>query len=175
MRAADLCAFSIVAYCLMPDHMHVLVKGMDDDASLSSFTKRAKQLSGYHGRQLSSEPIWQPGYFERVLRDDEDTRVVAAYILNNPVRAGLVSAPGDYRFSGSGVRSLQDLLEWVAGRSTNDSRIGRPDLQVGRVENHPETDSITLDVKVGLVADFSTPDLKVGPTGCAPRPRRSPT
>jgi len=47
------------------------------------------------------EPLWQDGYHERVLRDEETTRQVIDYMLNNPVRAGLVQNAIDYPFSWS--------------------------------------------------------------------------
>ncbi len=83
---------------------------------LSAFAQRAKQLSGFYGLRQVGEPIWQAGYFEHVLREDEDTRRVAAYILDNPVRAGLAATPAEYPFSGSAVCSLAELLDYVADR-----------------------------------------------------------
>ena len=49
-----------------------------------------------------------------MLRDDESTLVVARYILENPVRAGLVSRVEDYLFVGSLVYELREILEAVA-------------------------------------------------------------
>jgi hypothetical protein len=45
-----------------------------------------------------------------VLRTDEDTRAVARYILENPVRAGLVMHPSEYPHLGSDVWTLKELL-----------------------------------------------------------------
>jgi putative transposase len=42
---------------------------------------------------------WQRGFYDHVLRKEEDTRAVAEYIINNPVRAGLVKTWRDYPFS----------------------------------------------------------------------------
>ena len=116
LRAGELCGFQVFTYCFMPDHLHLLVGGSTGPARLATFAQRAKQLSGYYGRRRLGGPIWQAGYFERVLREDEDTRSVVEYILANPVRGGLVANPGDYRFSGSGVCSLPELLEYVSDR-----------------------------------------------------------
>jgi len=117
LQAGTTCRFAIIAYCFMPDHVHVLAEGRDERASLGAFAKRAKQLSGYHCRRLTLQRIWQPGYYERVIREDEDMRVVVAYILDNPVRAGLVETPADHPFSGSGEFSFADLLTWASNRS----------------------------------------------------------
>jgi putative transposase len=116
VRAGELCGFDVFAYCFMPDHLHLLVGGSAGPARLAVFAQRAKQLSGYYGRRIAGGPIWQVGYFERVLREAEDTRSVVAYLLANPVRAGLVLNPGDYPFSGSGVCTLAELLEYVSDK-----------------------------------------------------------
>lgn len=90
LAAADHCKYAVIVYCVMPDHMHVLATGAEGCDDLDVFVKRAKQLSGYHGKRIARRSLWQDGYYERVLRDWEDTRAVVAYILDNPVRKGLV-------------------------------------------------------------------------------------
>jgi hypothetical protein len=53
--------------------------------------------------------LWQAGYYDRILRHDEDSLTVVRYILENPVRAGLVSRFSDYPYSGSDRYSLKEL------------------------------------------------------------------
>ena len=113
LRAASTTSYLVSAYCIMPDHVHVLVEGEDGCAALPEFAKRAKQYSGFHGKRVIGETIWQAGYFERVLRETEDTRPVVAYILDNPVRRGLVANAQDYAWSGSGVFAMSDLVDLV--------------------------------------------------------------
>jgi putative transposase len=117
LRAGELSGFDVFAYCFMPDHVHLLAGGSLGPARLADFAQRAKQLSGFYGRRRLGGPVWQAGYFERVLREADDTRSVVEHILANPVRAGLVIHPEDYPFSGSGVCSLAELLEYVSERS----------------------------------------------------------
>ena len=114
--AAEQCDFEIVAYCFMPDHVHVIVEGTTGSARLERFAQRAKQLSAYYGKRAAGVPVWQVGYHERVLRSDEPTPAVVAYVLANPVRAGLVENPADYPFSGSGRWTMGELLEYVRSR-----------------------------------------------------------
>jgi putative transposase len=113
--ASTRCSFDVIAYCAMPDHCHLVVHGNTESARLPNFMHRAKQLSGYHGKRVAGRPIWQPGYFDRVLKETEDTREVIAYVLRNPVRKGLVTNPADYPFSGSGLATLEELIETVRG------------------------------------------------------------
>ena len=113
LRAATMTGYIVAAYCIMPDHMHLLVETEEGGSSLPDFMKRAKQYSGFHGRKIIGAQVWQDGYFERVLRDTEDTRTAIAYILNNPVRRGLVENARDYQFSGSGMWALSELVDLV--------------------------------------------------------------
>lgn len=113
--AAAKCSFDVIAYCAMPDHAHVVAHGKTDSAELPRFVHKAKQLSGYYGKRVARKPIWQDGYFERVLRETEDVRNVVAYVLRNPVRKQLVDDPRDYPYSGSGLGTLDDLIEYVRG------------------------------------------------------------
>ncbi len=108
-RAARAWRFAVLAYCFMPDHLHLLVEAVAEDADLVKFAHAVKQRTGYEYRRVSTDWLWQKGYFEHVLRDDEGTPIVARYILANPVRAGLCTEPADYAFAGSLVWSKQQL------------------------------------------------------------------
>ncbi len=57
--------------------------------------------------------MWQRYGFEHVLRGDEPTRIVARYIVGNPIRAGLAERVEDYPFVGSLVGPLRELLEGI--------------------------------------------------------------
>ena len=95
-------AFSILAYCFMPDHLHLLVEGCSEDADLQRFVKIGKQRVVYSLREDHGvRGVWQEGFHDWVLRSDQITEDVVRYILNNPIRAGLVEKPGDYPFSWS--------------------------------------------------------------------------
>jgi putative transposase len=114
LRAADEQGFVIVAYCFMPDHLHLLIEGETESSDCLRFIARAKQCAGFYYAKTFSGRLWQRYGFEHVLRDDEITTVVARYILENPVRAGLVQSVEKYPYVGSKVYPLADLLEGVS-------------------------------------------------------------
>lgn len=95
----------------MPDHLHLLIEATSERADLVAFAAEAKQRTAYRYRRRHAQVLWQKGYYEQVLRDDEATLTVARYILANPVRAGLVEEPGDYPFAGSFVFNRLQLEE----------------------------------------------------------------
>ncbi|HEY9465944.1 MAG TPA: transposase [Vicinamibacterales bacterium] len=92
-RTAAIEQFAIRAYCLMPDHVHLLVEGLSARSDLKRFAKMAKQRSGGVHRRRCGVKLWQEGYFDRVLRDGDDPAALARYILDNPIEAGLPNYP----------------------------------------------------------------------------------
>lgn len=109
-HTADTTGFAIVAYCFMPDHLHLLVEGATEHARFLQFMRVFKQRSSFRWKQRTGGELWQRGYFEHVLRDDEDLVATARYVLANPVRAGLAASPTEYPFIGSLSLDLRDLL-----------------------------------------------------------------
>ena len=116
-RAARENQFEVIAYCFMPDHLHLLVEGRSDSADCKRFIARAKQYSGFYYSQACHSTLWQRYGFEHVLRDNEAWIDVARYILENPIRGRLVQRVEDYPFVGSLVYTVAELLEGVASRS----------------------------------------------------------
>ncbi len=59
-------------------------------------------LKSYTANRLAElgvdAPVWQRGYHDHALRDDEDYSVRIQYLIDNPVRAGLVERIEDYPY-----------------------------------------------------------------------------
>jgi putative transposase len=101
-RAATENSFAVIAYCFMPDHVHLLIEGLSDASDFKRFIARAKQYSGFYYKKEHRAVLWQRYGFEHVLRDDELTQVVARYILANPIR---LAWPAVWRTTRLWVRS----------------------------------------------------------------------
>ncbi len=100
LAAAERHDLEVLAYCFMADHVHVLAQGQNVRSSLTDFAKRFKQLSGFHFKQAYGDDLWQISYYDHVVRREESLDVIAGYIWDNPVRAGLVENRMAYAFSG---------------------------------------------------------------------------
>jgi|SRR6185503_3450783 len=109
-RTADDQHFLVIAYCFMPDHVHMLVEGNHPAADFREFVRIFKQRSSFAWKRTNGTALWQRSYFEHVLRDDEDTIGVAKYVLENPVRGNLVRRPEDYPYLGSMTMEVRHLL-----------------------------------------------------------------
>ena len=99
LRTAAANAFDVLAYCVMPDHVHLLVQGRADDASLLRFVKAWKQQTGFEYSRRRGKRLWQVGFYDHIMRSEEDVLKHAKYIVGNPVRAGLTKTVGEYRFA----------------------------------------------------------------------------
>jgi putative transposase len=93
--------FKVLTYCFMPDHLHLLVQGTDDNSNLRKFIGLFKQKSGYWFKKNYDEDLWHISYYDHVLRKEESMEHVALYILGNPARKGLVQDFREYPFSWS--------------------------------------------------------------------------
>jgi REP-associated tyrosine transposase len=102
--------FALVAYCFMPDHVHLLVYGTSAQADLQAFMKHFKKVTGFEYSQRFKRRLWQPGYHDRIMRNDESTEATARYILENPVRAGLAQQLGEYPYAGSDLYDTQAFV-----------------------------------------------------------------
>ena len=84
---------SCVAWVLMPDHWHGLVQL--GDLPLSTLMSRFKASVA---RAAGMGTIWQKGFHDRALRNDETLLAAARYLVANPLRAGLVTRVHDYSY-----------------------------------------------------------------------------
>src|SRR5262245_832750 len=75
LRAASDESFAVLAYCFMPDHVHLLVEARLDGSDCLRFIKRAKQFSGFHYSKQFGERLWQRYGYERTLRNQDATLV----------------------------------------------------------------------------------------------------
>jgi REP-associated tyrosine transposase len=91
-------AYLLHAFVVMPDHVHFLMTPLTSLEKAVQFIKggfsyRAKKELG------SSMEVWQKGFTDHRIRDEEDCARHIAYIHQNPVRKHLSEVPGTYAYS----------------------------------------------------------------------------
>ena len=98
--------YDLIAYVVMPNHVHLLIKTYAGFAlsnvihSWKSFT--AHEINKYLkqcGRDARAPKVWQNEYFDRVIRNDKHFIQALAYIHDNPVKAGLCSQAREWPWS----------------------------------------------------------------------------
>jgi putative transposase len=116
---SELYGLSVVGYCLMSNHVHLVVVPLRVD-SLAKAVGRTNYLytryvNSLHGR---SGHLWQNRFFSSVLDEDYFWRAIR-YVERNPVRAGLVKRAWEYPWSSAAAHvglidklGLLDQTRW---------------------------------------------------------------
>lgn len=92
--------FKLYAYCIMANHVHLLIKLNPGAPMLWKVLQDMKKYSGRKINQLLGRKgqFWEDESYDHLVRDGEFDRILW-YILNNPVKAGLVSSWEQYPFT----------------------------------------------------------------------------
>ena len=90
--------YRLLAWVVMPNHVHTLIE--ISQTPLAEILHGWKSYTGKAANRLLERTgdFWQPEYFDRYIRDEEHLGKAVRYIENNPVKAGLVKLPEEWRF-----------------------------------------------------------------------------
>ena len=109
---------AIGGYVMMPDHVHFFVRLSREDR-LSDFVRLLKQAltkafrcsggsashsESVHRANATPERLWQPGFFDHLLRSTESYAEKWRYVRENPVRAGLARTVEEWPYQGEIAR-----------------------------------------------------------------------
>lgn len=91
LRYFDGSGYDLRCYCLMPNHVHVVVRVLEEAPPLVRTLQRLKSYTATQANQLLGRTgaFWQAESYDHVVRNGELERVLA-YVVENPVKAGLV-------------------------------------------------------------------------------------
>jgi putative transposase len=102
----------VVIFQFMPDHVHVILKGVREDSDTYRVMRMFKQKTGFLFSQAGFGIVWQKDFYDHILRSEEDMSNHLRYILDNPVRTGLTRSWQEYPYRGS---TVFDLDHWGEG------------------------------------------------------------
>jgi putative transposase len=94
--------FEIVAYCIMPDHLHLLISLPDGQTDYSTIIKEFKRKVTKEIKLQRNDPeftVWQDRFWEHTIRDQKDLKLHFDYIHYNPIKHGLVNNLDDWKWS----------------------------------------------------------------------------
>lgn len=108
---SSLAKFVVAAhiYLFMPDHLHMLLEGKEQDADIRKCIIDFKQKSGYWFSRNMPVVRWQKDFYDHIMRKDEDVKKHIRYILENPLRKGIAADWKEYPYKGS---TLYDFRQW---------------------------------------------------------------
>ena len=94
------CHVEVWAYCLMTNHVHILAVPAESESLSRCIGGTNLMYTQYVNRKYQrSGRLWQNRYYSTVIDTESYLWTVARYIDQNPVKAKLVSNPGDYKWS----------------------------------------------------------------------------
>ncbi|MCX6879140.1 MAG: transposase [Verrucomicrobia bacterium] len=102
--------YRLIAWCIMPNHVHVLVETIE---ALSKIVQSWKSFVGRWALARNAElglgvpgrALWMREYWDRYIRDGDHFDNVLHYIERNPVAAGLCAKPNDWPWSSASARN----------------------------------------------------------------------
>ena len=99
--------FRMLAWVVMPNHVHALVEVWT--VPLSKIVQNWKSIIAVQANKLLGRTgrYWQPEYWDRFMRDAEQALKAIHYIENNPVKANLCRSPNAWPFSSARFRDPQ--------------------------------------------------------------------
>jgi REP element-mobilizing transposase RayT len=111
----DELGFLLLSYVVMPEHVHLIVIPGPTVALprimqhiKGRFARRFNEGAGAKGK------VWQPRYYESIMRDERSLLAAVEYIEQNPVKAGLAPDASQYPYS-SASRLTTDLEGFMSG------------------------------------------------------------
>lgn len=92
-------AYTLHAFVVMPDHLHLLLTPSE---SLEKAVQLIKGGFSFRARKAFDwrHEVWQPGFTDHRIRDEEDWNRHMGYIRSNPLQARLAEDPALYEFIG---------------------------------------------------------------------------
>ena len=105
IRYRDSRSYRLEAYCIMPNHVHVVCTPLSKSGGkYESLPTIMHSLKGYTAHEANqylqrSGDFWQPESYDHVVRDEVELNRVVAYVVNNPVKAGFVKQWEEWEWS----------------------------------------------------------------------------
>ncbi len=93
----------IIAYCIMNNHIHLLIKFDSSDFSALFKSFGASFVPWYNQRYNRSGPLFNGRFYSKPVNDDAYLCAVVKYIHYNPVKAGICSSLSEYKWSLQGI------------------------------------------------------------------------
>jgi putative transposase len=150
-------AFDLFGYCLMSNHIHLLIRPREDTISRIVQSLLVSHTHRYHRFHHGGGHVWQGRFKSPVIQDDDHLLTVLRYIEANPLRAEIVEQAGEYRWSSFGCHGdghadglLDPVVPYEALAAGAAARRRRWSAYVHRTPDETELAAIRRSSETGL-------------------------
>ncbi len=98
-KNAEINGCATIAWCVMSTHVHFVSCVVRPGGDVMAMARGVKRTTGETLRRFARGEVWQRSIWDRHARNDEDANEQVAYVLLNPVRAGLCRRPEEWPYS----------------------------------------------------------------------------
>ena len=93
--------YDLLCYCIMPNHVHIIFTLKEKSRVLSKIMKSIKGYSARESNKILGRrgTFWQDESYDHIIRDEKELERIVYYVLNNPVKAGLVDEWGNWEWN----------------------------------------------------------------------------
>ncbi|MFH1196084.1 MAG: transposase [bacterium] len=93
--------YQLICYCIMPNHVHMVFTLLPGNNGISKIMQSIKRVSAKKSNVLlnRSGSFWQEESYDRFVRDDKELFFTVNYVLENPVKAGLVRDWREWKYT----------------------------------------------------------------------------
>ncbi len=94
-------AYDLLAYCIMSNHVHLIIAIQRNDTSLNEILQSLKAFTARRcNRQLARDgAFWHHESYDHIIRGGQELDRVVGYVINNPVDAGLCKTWKEWRWT----------------------------------------------------------------------------
>jgi REP element-mobilizing transposase RayT len=169
--------YELICWCIMPNHVHTLIAPVEG-MSLSEIMYDWKSYTTHTINKALNRKgkLWMMEYFDRYIRDNDHFQKVVNYIHNNPVKAGLVADPADWRWSsarsylGSQVGSQVSVPASTTAPAPTGSQVSAPAPTDPRVSTPAPTEAVSSSAGAEICRPIDSNPLSAGRETCEPTP-----
>jgi REP element-mobilizing transposase RayT len=95
-------------HTVMPDHVHVILQPIEGNGKVELLGSIIGDIKRFCARKINevlqrNGSLWQNESYDRIIRDQDEYHKTAEYIFENPLKAGLLENPGDWKWWRSGI------------------------------------------------------------------------
>ena len=115
-RQGERVGWRCLSYCLMNNHVHLLLEGAQPDLSRGMQQLQGQYAQWFNRRHKQSGHLFQGRFHAEPVANDDHFWSTIAYVVNNPVNAGLCASAEEWPWSSHNAVLLGEALPWLDTR-----------------------------------------------------------